>query len=175
MRSTGEVMGIDVDYGTAFAKSQAAAGGALPKNGTILFSLRDRDRAQALPIARAFLKMGYTLKGTEGTANYLREKGLEIEPVKKIAEGRPNVLDAIKNREVVLVVNTPHSHRSRSDGFHIRRTALLSNVPILTTYAAARAVIQGLEESRQRRWQVRSLQELYRSAAASSAPVPVRP
>lgn len=164
MRSTGEVMGVDVDYGTAFGKSQAAAGGALPKKGTILFSLRIRDRAQALPIARAFEKMGYGLMGTEGTAAYLRENGLNIQSVKKIAEGRPNVLDVIKNREVVLVLNTPEGHRSRSDGFHIRRTALLSNVPIITTHAAARAVVEGLQQSRERRWEARSLQDLYKSS-----------
>ncbi|MBL0059422.1 MAG: carbamoyl-phosphate synthase large subunit [Elusimicrobia bacterium] len=170
MRSTGEVMGIDVDFGTAFGKSQAAAGGALPKKGTILFSLRERDRAQALPIVSAFQKMGYGLMGTQGTYEYLKENGLEMESVKKIAEGRPNVLDVIKNREVVLVVNTPEGHRSRSDGFHIRRTALLSNVPIVTTYASARAVVEGLQESRERRWEVRSLQELYKSGAS----VPVK-
>ena len=165
MRSTGEVMGIDVDYGTAFGKSQAAAGGALPKKGTILFSLRERDRAQALPIARAFEKMGYSLMGTQGTSDYLRGNGLTIQSVKKIAEGRPNVLDVIKNREVVLVLNTPHGHRSRSDGFHIRRTALLSNVPIITTHAAARAVVEGLQQSRERRWEARSLQDLYKTGS----------
>jgi carbamoyl-phosphate synthase large subunit len=165
MRSTGEVMGIDVDYGTAFGKSQAAAGGSLPKKGTILFSLRERDRAQALPIARAFEKMGYSLMGTQGTSDFLRENGLNIQPVKKIAEGRPNVLDVIKNREVVLVLNTPHGHRSRSDGFHIRRTALLSKIPIITTHAAARAVVEGLQQSRERRWEARSLQELYKSSS----------
>lgn len=174
MRSTGEVMGIDVDYGTAFGKSQAAAGGALPKKGTILFSLRERDRAQALPIARAFQKMGYGLMGTQGTSDYLRRHGLEIQSVKKIAEGRPNVLDVIKNREVALVLNTPHGHRSRSDGFPIRRTALLSNVPIITTFAAARAVVEGLQQSRERRWEARSLQEFYRSVPSAPSPASSR-
>ena len=171
MRSTGEVMGIDENYGLAFAKSQAAAGGPLPKTGTVLFSLRERDRAQALPVAKAFQSMGYGLMGTEGTYLYLKEKGLDIQPVKKIAEGRPNVLDVIKNREVVMVVNTPHGHRARSDGFQIRRTALLSNVPLVTTYAAARAVVEGLEKSREKKWQVRSLQELY-ATAQPPAPKP---
>ena len=101
--------------------------------------------------------------GTHGTDAYLRENGLNIQSVKKNAEGRPNVLDVIKNREVVLVLNTPEGHRSRSDGFHIRRTALLSNVPIITTHAAARAVIEGLQQSRERRWEARSLQDLYKS------------
>jgi carbamoyl-phosphate synthase large subunit len=108
--------------------------------------------------------------GTEGTAAYLRENGLNIQSVKKIAEGRPNVLDVIKNREVVLVLNTPEGHRSRSDGFHIRRTALLSNVPIITTHAAARAVVEGLQQSRERRWEARSLQDLYKSSALPEIP-----
>jgi carbamoyl-phosphate synthase large subunit len=164
MRSTGEVMGIDENYGLAFAKSQAAAGSALPKTGKILFSLRERDRKQAVPIAKAFLDMGYGLMATEGTYLYLKEKGLAIEPVKKIAEGRPNVLDVIKNREVVMVINTPHGSRARSDGFNIRRTALVSGVPIFTTYAAARAVADGLRMSRSTRWQARSLQSLYAAA-----------
>jgi carbamoyl-phosphate synthase large subunit len=177
MRSTGEVMGVDENYGLAFAKSQAAAGGALPKSGTILFSLRTRDRVQSLPIAKAFQAMGYGLMATEGTYEFLKDKGLNILPVKKIAEGRPNVLDVIKNREVVLVVNTPQGHRARSDGFNIRRTSLLSNVPIVTTYAAARAVVEGLQKSREKQWQARSLQELYTTALPAAPPTaePVAP
>jgi carbamoyl-phosphate synthase large subunit len=161
MRSTGEVMGIDMGYGVAFAKSQAAAGSALPKKGTVLFSLRPRDRAQALPVARAFQAMGYALMGTEGTSRYLAANGLPIEAVKKISEGRPNVLDVIKNKQVALVINTPHGLRGHSDGFHIRRTALLQNVPIYTTLAAARAVVDGLQSSRQLPWKIHSLQELH--------------
>ncbi|MBI4396285.1 MAG: carbamoyl-phosphate synthase large subunit, partial [Elusimicrobia bacterium] len=164
MRSTGEVMGIDAGYGLAFAKSQAAVGSALPKKGTILFSLRERDRPQALSVARAFLDMGYSLMGTEGTSRYLSSEGLAIEAVRKIAEGRPNVLDVIKNKQVALVVNTPDGRRARSDGFHIRRASLLYNVPIVTTLSAARAVIEGLHESRQRPWQIHSLQELHKTS-----------
>jgi carbamoyl-phosphate synthase large subunit len=161
MRSTGEVMGIDVGYGLAFAKSQAAAGAALPKKGTILLSLRDKDRAPAVPIAKAFIEGGYSLMGTEGTARYLSEHGLSIQAVKKIAEGRPNVLDVIKNKEVALVINTPDGKKALSDGFHIRRTSLLHNVPMVTTLSSARAVVEGLQESSKRPWQIHSLQELH--------------
>jgi carbamoyl-phosphate synthase large subunit len=164
MRSTGEVMGVDSGYGIAFAKSQAAAGNALPKKGTVLFSLRERDRDQALPVAKALLEMGYALMGTEGTYQYLRDNQLPVEPVKKIAEGRPNVLDVIKNKQVNLIINVPHGSRARTDGFHIRRTALLSNVPIVTTYSAARAVVDGLQQSRMQPWRIRSLQELYKTS-----------
>jgi carbamoyl-phosphate synthase large subunit len=162
MRSTGEVMGIDSGYGLAFAKSQAAAGAALPKKGTILFSLRDKDRPTALPVAKALLEMGYSLMGTEGTSRFMKENGLEIQAVKKIAEGRPNVLDVIKNKEVALVINTPDGRRARSDGYHIRRTSLQFNVPIVTTLSSARAVVEGLQESRRSPWQIHSLQELHR-------------
>ncbi len=166
MRSTGEVMGIDSSYGLSFAKSQAAAGAALPKEGTILFSLRPRDRAQALPIAKSFLSMGYQLLGTDGTARFLNENGLNVEAVKKIAEGRPNVLDVIKNKEVTLIVNSPDGRRARSDGYHIRRTALRQNVPIVTTLSAARAVVEGLQKSREKPWQIHSLQDLYNQQRA---------
>ena len=153
--------GIDAGYGLAFAKSQAAAGAALPKKGTILFSLRDKDRAPALPVAKALLDMGYSLLGTEGPARFFNEEGLSVQAVKKIAEGRPNVLDAIKNKEVTLVINTPDGKRARSDGFHIRRNALLYNVPIVTTLSSARAVVEGLQESRRSPWRIHSLQELH--------------
>jgi carbamoyl-phosphate synthase large subunit len=175
MRSTGEVMGIDVGYGLAFAKSQAAAYSALPKSGTVLFSLRERDRMPALPVARAFLAMGYALLGTEGTAKFLTSHGLPVQEVKKLSEGRPNFLDVIKNRQVNLIVNTPHGSKARSDGFHIRRTALLHNVPLITTLAAARAAVEGLQESRQRPWQIRSLQELHQVAPTRPATPNGRP
>jgi carbamoyl-phosphate synthase large subunit len=170
MRSTGEVMGIDDGYGLAFAKSQAAAGAALPKKGTVLFSLSDRDRVPAaVAVAKALLDMGYGLMGTEGTARFLNEQGLRVEAVKKIAEGRPNVLDVIKNKEVSLVINTPDGKRARSDGFHIRRTALLHNVPIVTTLSSARAVVEGLQESKAHPWQIHSLQELHGLPSANGA------
>ncbi len=167
MRSTGEVMGIDAGYGLAFAKAQVASGTHLPKKGTVLFSLRERDRETVLPVAKAFLDMGFSLLGTEGTAKFLKSHGLEIQEVMKISEGRPNVVDVIKNREVDLVVNTPDGSRARSDGFHIRRTSLMYNVPIITTLSAARAAVEGMQESRRRPWQIRSLQELHGMEAAS--------
>jgi carbamoyl-phosphate synthase large subunit len=166
MRSTGEVMGIDEGYGLAFAKSQAAASAALPKKGGVLFSLRSRDRVQALPVARGLQAMGYVLYGTEGTADYLNKNGLTVTSVKKIEEGRPNVLDLIKNKEASMVVNTPAGHRARSDGFHIRRAALLQGIPILTTFSAAKAVVDGLRESREKPWKIRSLQELHGSPSS---------
>jgi len=161
MRSTGEVMGIDAGYGLAFAKAQVAASSAMPKKGTVLFSLRDKDRVPALPIARAFLAMGYTLMGTEGSAKFLSSHGIEIQSVKKLSEGRPNVVDVIKNKQVDLIINTPHGSQAMNDGFHIRRTAILYDVPLITTLSSARAAVEGLQESRKRPWQIRSLQELH--------------
>ena len=161
MRSTGEVMGIDDGYGLAFAKAQAATGDALPKTGTVLFSLRKKDYEGVLPAARALESMGYRLAGTSGTAAHLKEKGLSVVPVKKIAAGYPNVLDLIKEKRVAFVVNTPAGSRALSDGFRIRRAALFHNVPLITTLSAAKAAVEGLQRSRERPWKIRSLQMLH--------------
>jgi carbamoyl-phosphate synthase large subunit len=144
MRSTGEVMGIDRDFSRAFAKSQAAAGSALPKSGGVLFSLTDKDKAAGCQIARELSKLGFVLYATESTATFFRGQSLEVRTVLKLTEGRPNVVDVIKNRDVVLVINTPSAKRSRSEGFTIRQTALLQNMPIVTTLAAARAALTAI-------------------------------
>jgi carbamoyl-phosphate synthase large subunit len=161
MRSTGEVMGIDQDFNRAFAKSQAAAGTQLPKSGGVLFSLTDRHKKEGSQIARELAAMGYVLYGTESTADYFRNQHLEVRPVYKLNEGRPNVTDLIKNRDVVLVINTPSGSRSRSEGFEIRQTALQHNVPIVTTIAAARAALSGIRALREGQYTVASLQDYY--------------
>jgi carbamoyl-phosphate synthase large subunit len=162
MRSTGEVMGIDAGYGLAFAKAQAAVGSALPrKGGAVLFSLRNKDRVPALPVAKAFAKMGFKLYGTSGTAAFMKEHGVEVEAVQKISEGRPNVVDFIKNKQVSVVINTPDGSRARTDGYHIRRTALANGIPLITTLSSAVATVEGLQQSRAKPWQVRSLQEMH--------------
>ncbi|HVO32904.1 MAG TPA: carbamoyl-phosphate synthase large subunit, partial [Elusimicrobiota bacterium] len=120
MRSTGEVMGIDHDFSRAFAKSQAAAGSQLPKSGGVLFSLTDRDKQAGCSIARELSKLGFELFATGSTADYFRAQNLEVRSVLKLTEGRPNVADVIKNRDVVFVINTPSAKRSRTEGFTIR-------------------------------------------------------
>ncbi len=161
MRSTGEVMGIDNDFNRAFAKSQAAAGSQLPKTGGVLLSLTSRDKQAGSLIARELAKLGFTLFATEGTADYLRQQNLEVKEVLKITEGRPNVVDVIRNREVALVINTPSGKHSRTEGFTIRSAALQHNVPIVTTLAAARAALAGIRGLREGRYTVSSLQEYY--------------
>jgi len=162
MRSTGEVMGIDKDFNRAFAKSQFAAGSHLPKSGGVLFSLTDRHKKEGSQIARELAGMGFTLYGTESTADLFRSQHLDVRTVYKLTEGRPNVTDLIKNRDVVLVINTPSGKRSRSEGFEIRQTALQHNIPIVTTIAAARAALSGIRALREGQWTVSSLQEYYK-------------
>jgi carbamoyl-phosphate synthase large subunit len=161
MRSTGEVMGIDRDFSLAYAKAQAAAGTLLPKSGGVLFSLTDRDKTTGCQIARELVQLGFSLYATASTANFFREQGLEVKTVLKLTEGRPHVADVIKNREVVLVVNTPSSKRSRNEGFTIRQAALLHNMPIITTLAAARAAVTAIRGLKEGHWQVASLQDYY--------------
>jgi carbamoyl-phosphate synthase large subunit len=161
MRSTGEVMGIDQDFARAFAKSQAAAGSQLPKEGGVLFSLTDEDKQAGCQIAKELSKLGYNLYATDSTAELFRQRGLEVRTVLKLSEGRPNVTDIIKNREVALVINTPSGRRSRSEGFTIRQASLQYNVPIVTTLAAARAALAGIRGIREGKVTVASLQDYY--------------
>jgi len=166
MRSTGEVMGIDKDFNRAFAKSQAAASSALPKSGGVLFSLTEKDKQAGLQIAQELAKLEFTLYATEGTADFFRSRNLEVKTVMKLSEGRPNVTDVIRNREVSLVINTPSGKRSRTEGFTIRSTALQHSIPIVTTLSAARAALAGIRGQRDGRWTVASLQDYYAQTQA---------
>jgi len=167
MRSTGEVMGIDQDFPRAFAKSQAAAGSQLPKSGGVLFSLANRDKPAGSQIARELAKLGFELYATGSTADEFRKQNLEVRTVLKLTEGRPNVADVIRNRDVVLVINTPSGKRTRSEGFTIRQAALQHNVPIVTTLAAARAALTAIRGFQEGRWTVASLQEYYAKEKSS--------
>jgi len=161
MRSTGEVMGIDKDFSRAYAKAQAAAGTTLPKSGAILFSLTDRDKKVGCQIAREFVQLGFSLYATASTAEYFRAQKLEVKTVLKLNEGRPHVADVIRNRDVSLVINTPSGKRSRSEGFTIRQAALLHNMPIVTTLAAAKAAVTAIKGLKEGHWNVSSLQDYY--------------
>ena len=166
MRSTGEVMGIDRTFGLAFAKSQIAAGEALPLSGTIFFSLADRDKDQGLEAARGFVELGFTLAATSGTAEFLDSNGVHVETVvaKLSEEGREisagvDAVELIGAGQVRLVVNTPRGRGPRSDGYRIRFASTAHKVPCLTTVAAARAAAVGLREWMSNPLTVRSLQE----------------
>jgi len=140
MRSTGEVMGLDENFGRAFAKSQVGGGLKLPLAGTVFVSVKDADKDLTLAPARALLEMGFDIIATRGTAKFLHENGLAVKVVNKVLEGRPHVVDAIKNGEVQLVFNTTEGAQALADSFSIRRTSLQQKIPYYTTIAGAAAV-----------------------------------
>jgi carbamoyl-phosphate synthase large subunit len=161
MKSTGEVMGIDAKFGRAFAKSQIAAGMMLPTGGKVFLSVRDADKAGMLGPARTLHESGFRVAATRGTADFLTRNGIPAEPVLKINEGRPHVADLIKNGEIALVINTPLGAQSKADSYYIRRTALVYNIPYVTTLAAAKAVAQAIFHLIEEDLSVRSLQEYH--------------
>jgi carbamoyl-phosphate synthase large subunit len=159
MRSTGEVMGIDDTFPMAFAKSQLAASSALPMRGTIFVSVADRDKQEAIPICQALVEMGYHLISTRGTARALHAAGINVQEIFKIQEGRPNLLDQMKNDQVALVINTPSGKGARTDEGKIRAAAVAHGVTCITTLAAAQAVVEALAAMRRRELTVKTLQE----------------
>jgi carbamoyl-phosphate synthase large subunit len=171
MRSTGEVMGVDANFGLAFAKSQAAAGDELPAGGTIFFSLADRDKRAGVSAARRFVQLGFSLAATAGTAAYFEAEGVPVTTlVEKVAaeDGTPtsgalgvDAVTLIRDGKVDLVVNTPRGRGPRADGAYIRRAASQHRVACLTTIAAARAAAAGIAERSSNPLTVRSLQEYH--------------
>ncbi len=166
MKSTGEVMGIDADFGWAFAKSQAGAGAMLPRGGTAFVSVKESDRSCALEVAQHLDRLGFRITGTSGTAVYLREHGLMVDTVNKVKEGRPDVVDHIKNGDIAIVVNTVRNAASHADSLSIRREALQRGVPYFTTMRGARAAAMGIEAMLKKELSIRSLQEYHRAADA---------
>jgi len=162
MRSTGEVLGMADSYGLAFFKAQEAASSTLPREGTVLLTVSEHDRQGALEVARRFADLGFLIKATEGTHAYLKEHGIESERILKMHEGRPNIADAIRNREIQLVVNTPAGRQSLHDDSYIRKAAIQYKVPYITTIAAAIAAAKGIDASRKGRGEIRSLQEYHK-------------
>jgi carbamoyl-phosphate synthase large subunit len=175
MKSTGEVMGISSDFGIAFAKSQQAAGYRIPTSGTVFVSVNDFDKPGVLPHARAMHEMGIHILATRGTAEYLRAHDLPAETVYKVNEGRPNVVDLIKDRRIEVVFNTPLGGESFYDDSAIRKSAVLHNVLVVTTLTATAATVQAMRALKDRATDVMSLQEIHGSApAAVDAPAPVK-
>ncbi len=164
MRSTGEVLGLADTFGLAYFKSQEAAGSPLPiQPGVVLVSLSEKV-ADAAEAAAKLAKLGFRVVATEGTAKWLGERGVPAETIAKIGEGRPDVLDAIKNREVSLIINTPSGRRdARADDCRIRQAAIKYRVPYLTTLAAANAAAEGIKAARDGKGEVRSLQSYHAS------------
>ena len=161
MRSTGEVLGISHSYGRAFFKAQEATQVTLPLEGTVLFTIADRDKTAALEPVRLFRDMGFRIMATKGTHEFLNQKGIEAERVQKLGLGRPDLVDAIKNKEVQLLVNTPSGRRSAHDSSEVRKTAIKYKVPYITTTAAAIAAAKGIAARREGAPKVRPLQEYH--------------
>jgi carbamoyl-phosphate synthase large subunit len=161
MKSTGEVMGIDRTFGLAFAKSQLAAGQDLPRRGTAFLSIKDADKRAILPVAKRLNEAGFHIIATRGTTSYLNEHGVVSDMVFKVSEGRPHVVDRIKNGEIDLVINTPSGKRTRSDAYLIRRTTLEYEIPYFTTVAGARAAAEAIVALQTQALEVRPLQEHY--------------
>jgi carbamoyl-phosphate synthase large subunit len=161
MKSTGEVMGIDVDFGWAFAKSQAGAGAILPSSGTAFISVKENDRSAALEVAKHLRRLGFNVQATNGTAAYLRDNGVEAKTVLKVTEGRPHIVDHIKNGDVALVVNTVGTAASHADSLSIRREALNRGLAYFTTMRGARAAVMGIEAILKKELTIRSLQEYH--------------
>ncbi|MGB3637467.1 MAG: carbamoyl-phosphate synthase large subunit [Rivularia sp. (in: cyanobacteria)] len=159
MRSTGEVMGIDSDFGRAYAKAEMGAGEHLPLSGTVFVSMNDRDKAAAIPVVKEFIQLGFSVMATSGTQRVLKENGLNVEKVLKLHEGRPHVLDAIKNRQIQLIINTPSGQEAQSDGRLIRRTALSYKIPMLTTIAGAKATLAAIRSLQNTNLDVKLIQD----------------
>jgi len=158
MKSTGEVMGIDADFGLAYAKAQMGAGNALPLTGTVFISVQDRDKDAVLQVARQFNDIGFAIVATRGTANFLDEKGIPNRRVRKVSRGRPHVVDAIKNTEIQLVVNTGTGSEPTRDGYEIRRAAIKYNIPYTTTISGAMAMCRGIVALNRKKLSVQALQ-----------------
>jgi carbamoyl-phosphate synthase large subunit len=169
MRSTGEVMGIADSFGAAFLKAEIAADNSLPDAGAIFITVHDRDKSGVTPVARRFHEMGFRLYATDGTARYLRSRGVPVERVFKIHEGRPNGLDLIVNGDVQLLINTPLGKHSQVDDYRLRQAAIARRVPYTTTLSAANAACDAILSLRSRAARVCSLQEWH--ALLAAAPV----
>jgi carbamoyl-phosphate synthase large subunit len=161
MKSTGEVMGIDAAFGVSYAKAQLAARNALPTEGAVFISVEDRDKEAVLPAAALFRDNGFAILATAGTAAFLDGRGIANRVVQKVSIGRPHVVDAIKNNDIQLVINTGTGSAPTRDGYEIRRAAIRYGIPYTTTVAGALAMARGIAAMRNQRLSVRSLQEFH--------------
>lgn len=161
MRSTGEVMGIDTTFGSAYAKAELGASQRLPQGGTVFVSTNDRDKNLVVPVVQSLIALGFKIVATSGTRKVLQTHGLEVELVYKLHEGRPHVLDWIKNGQIQLIINTPSGEEAQSDGRTIRRTALTYKIPIVTTIAGAKATADAIQALQSKPLTVRALQDYF--------------
>ena len=162
MKSTGEVMGIDFDFGKAYLKSQLAASQFLPKEGNVFISVRDKDKEAIVPVAEEIKRLGFKILATQGTAAVLKNNGIEVTVLPKLAQGRPNILDYMKNNEVSLIINTPSGRIPRKDEVVIRREAILRKIPVITTVWGAQASVKAIKALLEENLEVKSIQEYHK-------------
>jgi carbamoyl-phosphate synthase large subunit len=162
MKSTGEVMGIDSDFGRAYIKSQLAAGQNLPRGGNVFISVRDRDKRAVVFIAKKLQDLGFSICSTSGTAAALDKNGIVVKVLPRIAEGRPNVLDLMKDGKIQMVINTPSGRIPRQDEIKIRSQVVLYNIPYTTTISGAQATVNGIEALVKKDLGVKSLQDYHK-------------
>ncbi|MBU4488190.1 MAG: carbamoyl-phosphate synthase large subunit [Candidatus Omnitrophica bacterium] len=165
MRATGEVMGMADTFGLAFYKAEEASGSKLPLEGNVLLTVADKDKTHLLPIAKRIKKLGFKIYSTEGTSEFLREKGVENDTVKKLHEGRPNIADMIKNKEIHLIINTPVGRSGKYDDSYIRMMAIQHKIPYITTLTAAEASVEGIEAMKKSKVVPKSLQDYHKELA----------
>jgi carbamoyl-phosphate synthase large subunit len=162
MRSTGEVMGLDRTYDMAFAKAQLGAGMRMPKSGTVFVSVKESDKVRVLPSIRKLAELGFTIKATGGTHQYLESKGVTASKLNKVLEGRPHVVDAIKNGDIQLILNTTESRSSESDSKSIRQTAVMQKVPYYTTLPGIISATKAIAAHKADAIEVRPLQDYFK-------------
>jgi carbamoyl-phosphate synthase large subunit len=167
MKSTGEVMGMGVDFGIAYAKAQLGAGQNLPKTGCVFISVSERDKPAMLAVVRQFGEIGFTIMATGGTHAYLKDHGMQSTLINKVSQGRPHVADAIRNGAIQLVINTGSGDEPRNDGYTIRRAALKFKIPYATTIAGAKAVCRGVTALRKGALEVKAVQAYHEDRSSA--------
>lgn len=165
MKSTGEVMGVDDNFGLAYAKAQASCNNMIPVAGKIFISLKDKDKPLSPPIVKKLLELGLSVIATRGSAQYLKQQGIDVEVINKVAEGRPHIVDLIKNKEISFVINTVTGAQAQKDSFSIRQSALQYRVPFTTTISGAWAVVNAIEMLLKGKVNIRSIQEYHKGSS----------
>jgi carbamoyl-phosphate synthase large subunit len=163
MRSTGEVLGLADSFGLAYFKAQKATQVPLPTEGCVLITVTDKDKPALLQTAKSFAELGFKIKATEGTHKFLKDNGIETELILKMYQGRPNIIDSIKNGQIQLIINTPAGKLSITEDSYIRKAAINYKIPYITTAAAAAAAVKGIAASRTGKSDVKSLQQYHAS------------
>ncbi len=163
MKSTGEVMGIDKDFGRAYAKAQSSAGNMMPLKGNIFISVKDKDKPATLPLAKTLASLGFTIVATKGTSFYLQQQGIKVDTINKVMEGSPHCVDMLKNSKIDFIINTVTGSKAQKDSFSIREAALQHNIPYTTTVAGARATVNAIEIMVKKQINVKSIQEYHKA------------